>query len=122
MPDTYGAPAGYKRPYGLLMALYVAITVGLLGLGMTIVFGRQDQMDTRNLIRDNARLIEQVEELQQIQLDSVHEHRIRNEELHADICRIIFEIVQTSPNLRNQNITPCKPPLMNGQIDPKVEK
>lgn len=102
-------PPPARTPRGLLALVLLLTVMGALGLWASIQTGRSVQGATKQDVIQNRQLLEKVARLEAEQSSDVTEHRERNEELHADICRLIYEVIQVSPTLRDRGIQPCSP-------------
>lgn len=96
-----------KRPWGLIVGLTIAATAGLLSLPLQVVTFRSIDSASREDVERNRLLVEQVKMLEEMGNADVEEHRMRNELLHADICRLIFDVAKA----RNIPVEPCDPPI-----------
>lgn len=103
----------------LMLLVSVAVVLGAIGTFAAVFGATQTRNASRADVGRNSELIRELAELEQAQSDNHTEHRRRNEALHADLCRLIYEIVQTSPNLRGQGITPCSPALPDEALEPE---
>lgn len=101
------------RPIRLMMFLYLAIFLGLLTVGISFFYGQRDLTANTSVARQNQEFLRRIEELGKEQRAENREHRLRNEELHSDICRLIFEFTKGNP--KYAFIEPCDPPLKNGE-------
>lgn len=98
-----------KRPWGLILALIIAATAGLMSLPLQVLTFRSLEAASKDDVERNRRLVEQVRLLEEAGNANVADHRVRNEILHADLCRIVFEVA-TAADIA---VTPCAPPLVD---------
>lgn len=97
------------RPWGLILALTLAATAGILSLPLQVLTFRNLDAASKADIDRNAQLVQQVRELEEVGNRDVMEHRVRNEQLHADLCRIVLEVA-TAAEIA---VTPCASPLVD---------
>ena len=93
--------------------VFAAIVAGLVLAFIAAVAGVLNGLQVRSAsaadVQRNAVLIEQVRALEEAGNRDVAEHRERNEELHADLCRLVLQIAQA----RDIDVEPCAPALVN---------
>lgn len=106
-PDA--TPPSARR---LLFLLVVLLVLGSIGTTASILTARGQQNATRDDVERNRELLQRVADLEAMNGMETEEHRRRNELLHADICRLIYDVVITVPTLKDQGIKPCAPPLL----------
>lgn len=101
-------------PRSLLLMLALLTVLGIASTIAAVQGARTANAASRGDVERNRVLVEQVKALQeQADVDRAN-HRTRNEELHADICRLIYEVIQAAPSLRDQGISPCRPAEQSG--------
>lgn len=99
-------------PRFLLLVLSTLVILGIAGTTASIITAQQQSSTARRDVLNNQRLLEQVRSLEQMNTVEVEQHRARNEALHADICRLILDVVKAS-TLDQTAIRPCAPPLLH---------
>lgn len=102
-------PPDLKRLSIILAAL---IVLGLVGTTASIYAARATVGASKQDVARNRLILERVADLEAEAKDVRTEHRVRNEELHADLCRLVFEVVQAAPTLRDKGIRPCRPAVV----------
>lgn len=98
-------------PRTLTTLLAFLVLLGAAGTTASIINAQTTSSATRTDVERNRVLLKRVTDLEAMNSREVELHRLRNEELHADICRLIFEVIQVAPSLKNAQIEPCAPPL-----------
>lgn len=101
-----------ETPKGLLFLVLLLILMGAMGLYASIQTSRNVMGASKADVIQNRMLLEQVAALEKANADDVTNHRERNEELHADLCRLIYEVIQVTPTLNDKGIQPCRDELV----------
>lgn len=100
-----------RRPWGLIVALILAATAGVLSLPLQVATFRNLDAATGADIARNARLVEQVRLLEETGNADVREHRVRNEELHACIVDLALALANPRRDRTKPIPNPCPTPL-----------
>lgn len=99
----------------LMLLLALLIFLGVVGTAAAVIGAQATRAASRGDVLRTTALVAQIGAVQAASTEDRDEHRLRNEAIHADLCRLIFDITQASPTLREQGIRPCTPPLpVNG--------
>jgi hypothetical protein len=85
---------------GVVSYLLVAVMLGVILAA--VVDSREDARTV------DTQLLERIERLELEGADARRDHREANQRDHDDICRLIYEVVQASPTLRDRGIEPCE--------------
>lgn len=101
-----------ETPKGLLALVLLLILLGAGGLYASIQTGRNVMGASQQDVLQNRQLLQQVADLEAANAADVTQHRERNEELHSDLCRLIYEVIQVTPSLADKGIEPCRPELV----------
>lgn len=91
----------------VMLFLTLMIVLGVIGTAATIINAQTTRTASKADVREARRVVERLAALERASALNVNEHRVRNQQDHDDICRLIYEIVQASPTLRNRGIMPC---------------
>lgn len=105
-------PRQEPLPRVLLLSLLLLVLIGMAGTFASVYGARAQVGASRADVRQNTALLEQVGRLERLAAQDVSDHRDRNELLHADLCRLVFDVVQAVPSLASQSIKPCRPVMV----------
>ncbi len=84
-----------RKPWGLIVALLIAATAGLLSLPLQVLTFRTIDAASRQDIEENRRLVEQVKALEEIGIRDVAEHREANQADHD--CIVSLALLLADP-------------------------
>lgn len=104
------------RPMKILFFLYIVIVLGVLTAGITFFYGQKDTRQNIEVGRQNQEFLKRIEWLEKEQKKAVTKHRLRNEVIHADLCRLVFEVIEATSNPKFDKIEPCDVPLEEEDI------
>jgi hypothetical protein len=98
-----------RRPWGLIVALLLAATAGLIGVPLQVLTVLQANTATQADVERTQELVRQLGRIEQAAADNVAEHRLANDRAHREQCRLILEIAREA----GINVRPCDfPPPM----------
>ncbi len=83
-----------KRPFGLIIAVSVALFAGLVSIPLQVYTFQQVGAASKADIERNRELVEQVRALEEANGENVQEHRERNQEDHNALCDLIKDIAR----------------------------
>lgn len=115
LPDGMSRNAPQKPPVstrGLMALLSVLVLLGAIGTTASVLTARGQQAATREDVEQNRMLLQRVADLERLNGVETEEHRMRNELLHADLCRLVYAAITAAPTLREAGIRPCTPPIL----------
>ncbi len=96
--------ANDNRPWGLIVALLIAASAGLIGIPLQVATFLQSEQASKADLERNRQLVEQVRMLEEVGNADVREHRERNQSDHNDLCRLIYEIARQADIV----VKPCE--------------
>jgi hypothetical protein len=100
-----------RRPWGLIIALSVAITAGVVSIPLQVLTFQQVETASRADVARNGKLTEQVQSLQRDSQTDQGQHRSRNEAAHQDLCDRLRSL-QRALNVVDPPPCPEPPPDM----------
>jgi hypothetical protein len=109
-----------KTPKGVLAIIIAGALIGLATFGVGVrTYGNTEQAEKGDIDRTiaetnvNQTLIEQLQRVVEHQERESHEHRVRNEEVHACLVELIFMVISTPRHRMDEITNPCPEPLFS---------
>lgn len=88
----------YHTPWFVLTLLGLAVVSAALAFAASLASYQYQQDASATDVAANRELIRQVQTLQEVNAAEVHEHRERNEQIHACIVKLLTTIAQAADN------------------------